>query len=120
MKGPIWGIEEAPAAQVADGLRRARRCLAEGWAPWFPRDRDGRMADATGEDACAWPILDAVALFLPDVAARLVAEELLDQAIGGAACVSEWEGALGRTRGEVLAVVDRAVVRAMACARGER
>lgn len=118
MKGPVWGFE-APSIEVAHALRRARTCLTKpgAWAAWFPRDTDGCVTAADSERAAAWPVIDAIELFAPDVRARLVAEELLWQAVGTS--WEAWEGSRGRTQGEVLAALDRAVVRALACARGE-
>lgn len=106
---------------VYDVVKRARGLLAHGWSVAVTLDGNGRICSPHAEEATRFAMLDAIeAASAGDVDARIAAEALLtllaEPHTGRP--LYEWELKHGRTHAEVVALFDRAVVRARFVSRG--
>lgn len=108
----------------AEVVKRARMLLAQGWSGGaVTLDHRGWICSPHAEEATRFALHDAVELASAgDVDAIIEAEALLSLLAEPTTgrTLYEWELASGRTHGEVLALFDRAVMRAAAVARGGR
>lgn len=109
----IHGRALRDAAETSRVLRAARGLLAE-WTPGASSTSTGFICDAGDEGLRRVCLLDALELAAPSFAARIEAEVFLASLVGSLAA---FEASPGRTQADVLALVDRAILRAAALGR---
>ncbi len=102
--------------EVVDHLRRMRVLLEKGWTQGaFSRDESGDATYGTGQKPTSWCVLGALYEGSePPLCVRT--RKVLDDAIGpsGYDSIYEWNDAPGRTKTEVIGLMDRVIAAAVA------
>lgn len=103
-------------------FRRARETLAGGWSEPFSTDTDGKICSPHAEMVAKYSVMDAVALAASTIADPVWMEQRLMYLAGFGDCAYErwhaWLEAPERKLADVLALFDRAILRAKFEARG--
>lgn len=94
-----------------DLILAVRELIVRGWTQGIAaRDSAGNAVGGRDNSACAWSLMAAMhrVFAFPSGPSDRTAYRLICEAIGTGVAVSAWHEAVGRTKEDVIAVLDRA------------